>query len=44
MSAGGNVLNAGVIPTPAVAVLVKEFNADSGIVISHHIILMNITA
>lgn len=34
MSAGGNVLNAGVIPTPAVAVLVKEFNADSGIVIS----------
>jgi len=34
MSAGGYVLNAGVIPTPAVSVLVKEFNADSGIVIS----------
>ena len=34
MSAGGNVLNAGIIPTPAVSVLVKEFNADSGIVIS----------
>lgn len=33
-SAGGNVLNAGVISTPAVAVLVKELKADSGIVIS----------
>ncbi len=33
-SAGGNVLNAGVVPTPAVAVLVRHFKADSGIVIS----------
>lgn len=32
--AGGEVLLAGVVPTPAVAVLVKELNADAGIVIS----------
>ncbi len=34
IAAGGKVLSAGVIPTPAVAVLVKKLNADAGIVIS----------
>lgn len=33
-SAGGEVLCLGVIPTPAVACLVKEFGADAGVVIS----------
>ena len=41
MSAGGNVLDAGVIPTPAVAVLVKEFKADSGIVTLMNIMELN---
>ena len=34
ISAGGNVYRAGVIPTPAIAVLVKELNADCGVMIS----------
>ncbi len=34
MSAGGNVIKAGVIPTPAVAFLVGEYGADAGTVIS----------
>lgn len=34
MSAGGDVINAGVISTPAVAVLTREIKADSGVVIS----------
>lgn len=34
LAAGGKVLNAGVITTPAVAVLVREFGADMGVVIS----------
>lgn len=34
MSCGGNVLSAGVIPTPAVAALVRHFGADCGVVIS----------
>lgn len=33
-SAGGDALLAGVIPTPAVALLVRELHADGGIVIS----------
>ncbi|MDD2414283.1 MAG: phosphoglucosamine mutase [Eubacteriaceae bacterium] len=33
-AAGGDVLLAGVIPTPAIAVLVKTYQADAGIVIS----------
>lgn len=33
-AAGGSVLLAGVIPTPAVAVLVRELGSDAGIVIS----------
>ena len=33
-SAGGDALLAGVIPTPAIAVLVKELDADAGVVIS----------
>lgn len=34
LAMGGNVIKAGVLPTPAVAYLVKYFNADAGIVIS----------
>lgn len=34
MSAGGTALSLGVIPTPAVALLVRELGADGGIVIS----------
>lgn len=34
MSAGGTALQAGVIPTPGVALLVNELHADGGIVIS----------
>ncbi len=34
MSTGGNVIKAGVIPTPGIARLVKEYNADAGVVIS----------
>lgn len=34
LSVGGNVLSLGVIPTPAVANLVKHYNADAGVVIS----------
>ena len=34
MSAGGNVIKAGVIPTPAIAFLVGEYGADAGAVIS----------
>ena len=33
-SAGGDALLTGVIPTPAVALLVRELHADGGIVIS----------
>ena len=33
LSVGGNVLKLGVIPTPAVAYLVKYFKADAGVVI-----------
>lgn len=34
LSVGGNVLKLGVIPTPAVAYLVRHFRADAGVVIS----------
>lgn len=34
LAVGGNVIKAGVIPTPAVAFLVKHYHADAGIVIS----------
>lgn len=34
LAVGGNVIKAGVIPTPAVAYLAKYYNADAGIVIS----------
>ena len=34
MSMGGNVLDAGIIPTPGVAYLVRELHAEGGIVIS----------
>lgn len=34
LAVGGNVIKAGVIPTPAVAYLVKHYSADAGIVIS----------
>ena len=34
MSRGGTVLSVGIIPTPAVALLVRELHADGGIVIS----------
>lgn len=33
-SVGANVIILGVVPTPAVAYLVKKFNADAGIMIS----------
>lgn len=34
LAVGGNVIKAGVIPTPAVAYLVKNYRADAGIMIS----------
>ncbi len=34
LSMGGNVIKAGILPTPAVAYLVKHLKADAGIVIS----------
>ena len=34
MAAGGNVISVGVIPTPAVALLVRQYGADCGVVIS----------
>lgn len=34
LAVGGNVIKAGVIPTPAVAYLARRYNADAGIVIS----------
>ncbi|HHX92430.1 MAG TPA: phosphoglucosamine mutase [Clostridiales bacterium] len=34
LSMGGNVIKAGVLPTPAVAYLVRQFGADAGVVIS----------
>lgn len=34
LAMGGNVIKAGVLPTPAVAYLVKYFKADAGVVIS----------
>jgi len=34
LSMGGNVIKIGILPTPAVAYLVRRFNADAGIVIS----------
>lgn len=34
LAVGGNVIKVGVIPTPAVAYLVKHYGADAGIVIS----------
>jgi phosphoglucosamine mutase len=34
LSMGGNVIKAGVMPTPAVAWLVRHFKADAGVVIS----------
>ena len=34
MSAGGDVVDLGIIPTPAVAVLTKYYNANAGVVIS----------
>lgn len=34
LSVGGNVIKVGVLPTPAIAYLVKHYNADAGVVIS----------
>lgn len=34
LSMGGNVIKVGVLPTPAIAYLVKHYNADAGVVIS----------
>ncbi len=34
LAMGGNVIKAGVLPTPAIAYLVKYYNADAGVVIS----------
>lgn len=34
LAVGGNVIKVGVLPTPAVAYLVKAYNADAGVVIS----------
>lgn len=34
MSQGGDVIKAGVIPTPGIAILIRKYNADSGVVIS----------
>lgn len=34
LSVGGNVIKVGVLPTPAVAYLVKKYKADAGVVIS----------
>ena len=34
LAVGGNVIKVGVVPTPAVAYLVKKYSADAGIVIS----------
>lgn len=34
LAMGGNVIKAGVLPTPAVAYLVRHFKADAGVVIS----------
>lgn len=34
ISTGGNVIKVGILPTPAVAYLVKHFRADAGVVIS----------
>lgn len=34
LAMGGNVIKAGIIPTPAVAYLVRYYNADAGVVIS----------
>lgn len=34
LSMGGNVIKAGTMPTPAIAYLVKHFQADAGVVIS----------
>jgi len=34
LAMGGNVIKAGVLPTPAVAYLVRYYNADAGVVIS----------
>ena len=34
LSVGGNVIKVGVLPTPAVAYLVRHYNADVGVVIS----------
>ena len=34
LSMGGNVVKVGVLPTPAIAHLVKHYNADAGVVIS----------
>ena len=34
LSVGGNVMKLGVIPTPAVAYLVRHYDADAGVVIS----------
>ena len=34
LSMGGNVIKVGVLPTPAIAYLVRYFNADAGVVIS----------
>lgn len=34
LSVGGNVIKAGIIPTPGIAYLVQEENADAGVVIS----------
>lgn len=34
LAMGGNVIKAGVLPTPAVAYLVKHYQADAGVVIS----------
>ena len=34
LSVGGDVIKLGIVPTPAVAYLVRKYNADAGVVIS----------
>ena len=43
MSVGGRAVRLGVIPTPAVAYLVRKHGADAGVVISAYTILLSTT-
>ncbi len=43
-SVGADAISVGIVPTPAVAYLTREYEADAGVVISASTILWNITA